>query len=394
MDIMNSGFEYSSVADSEDVQKFGSILQQCFLASPGEEEGWLKRMGVENIRLIREEKEVIGGLVVIPMGQWWGGESVSMTGIAGVGVAPECRGSGVALSLMQQAIKELYANDVPISVLYPATQRLYRKAGYEQGGSFCSWEIPASSIQVKEQPLSVKSVALDSEIFYELYSKQGKNINGYLNRNQTIWNRIIKPGEKEVFYGYIIGSIEKPEGYIIFGQRSTDNDNILSVVDWVILTNAAAQTFWSFLSNHRSQIDKVRWRSSAIDNSTLILPEQTAKNRFINRWMLRIINVEKALSTRGYPSGIETELHLQVTDDLIPENNGKFILSIANGSGNMTKGGKGELKLDIRGLAPLYTGLFSPQQLQLAGKLDATEKVISTATQIFAGTSPWMMDFF
>ncbi|MEM1394406.1 MAG: GNAT family N-acetyltransferase [Cyanobacteria bacterium P01_H01_bin.150] len=391
---MKREFEYSTVTNSEDIQKFGSILEQCFLAPPDEEQDWLKRMGVENIRLIREEKEIVGGLVVIPMGQWWNGATVPMTGIAGVGIAPESRGSGAALSLMQQTIKELYKNDVPISVLYPATQRLYRKLGYEQGGSFCSWEIPAQSIEVKEQPLPVKSVPIDSEIFYKLYTKQGKNINGYLNRNQTIWNRIMKPDEKEVFYGYIFGSAEKPEGYITINPRSTENDNILSVVDWVILTNAAAKTFWSFLSNHRSQIDKIRWRSSAIDNLTLILPEQTAKNRFIQRWMLRIINVEKALSIRGYSSGIETEFHLEITDDLISENNGKFILSIANGSGNIAKGGKGELKLDIRGLAPLYTGLFTPQQLQLAGKIDGTDEAISTATQIFAGSSPWMMDFF
>ena len=391
---MKREFEYSTVTSSEDVQKFGSILAQCFLASPDEEQAWVKRMGVENIRVIRKQKEIVGGLVTIPMGQWWNGGTVPMTGIAGVGIAPESRGSGAALSLMQQAIKELYVNDVPTSVLYPATQRLYRKVGYEQGGSFCSWEIPAQSIQIKEQPLPVKSVSLDSEIYYELYTKQARNINGYLNRNQTIWNRIIQPSDKEVFYGYVIGSIEKPEGYIIISQYSRDNENILSVVDWVTLTNAATKTFWSFLSNHRSQIDKIRWRSSAIDNLMFILPEQTAKNRFIQRWMLRIINVEKALSSRGYSPGIETELQLEITDDLIAENNGKYVLSIAKGCGKIIKGGKGELKLDIRGLASLFTGLFSPQQLQVAGKIDGTEQAISTATQIFAGTSPWMMDFF
>ncbi|MGF1673227.1 MAG: sterol carrier protein domain-containing protein [Rivularia sp. (in: cyanobacteria)] len=110
--------------------------------------------------------------------------------------------------------------------------------------------------------------------------------------------------------------------------------------------------------------------------------------------MLRIINVEKALSTRGYLSGIERELHLEITDDLIVENNGKFILSVSKGSGNVVKGGKGELKLDIGGLAPLYTGLFTPQQLQLAGKLNGTQAALSIATEIFTGSSPWMADFF
>ena len=172
------------------------------------------------------------------------------------------------------------------------------------------------------------------------------------------------------------------------------DDNILRVFDWVILTNAAATSFWSFLSNHRSQINKIRWRSSAIDNLSLVLPEQTAKNRYIQRWMLRIINVDNALSEREYSSNIEAELHLDIADDLIAENNGKFVLSVVNGKGNIEKGGKGDLKLDIRGLASLFTGLFSPQQLQLLGKIDGTESAISIATGIFADTSPWMMDFF
>ena len=112
------------------------------------------------------------------------------------------------------------------------------------------------------------------------------------------------------------------------------------------------------------------------------------------RWMLRVINVSTALEKRGYSPGIQAELHLEIRDDLLAENNGRFILSVANGRGEVTSGGKGEMKLDIRGLAPLYTGLFTPQQLQLAGQLDATETAMSAATQIFAGASPWMADFF
>ena len=390
---MKSEFRYSSDCDSEDSHSFGGILGQCFLSSPVEEQAWIKLMETENIRVIRKNKEVIGGLAVIPMAQWWGGKSVTMTGIAGVSIAPEYRGTGAALSLMQQTIKELHAKGVATSVLYPSVQQLYRKLGYEQAGSFYGWEAPVQSIQIREQPLPIKAVSTDSQIFYELYKKQAKNINGYLNRARPIWSRIMNPS-RDTFYAYLIGSTEQPQGYIIFSQHSAEDGAILRVRDWVVLTNAATKTFWSFLNNHRAQIDKIRWRSSVIDYLTLILPEQIAKIKFKQCWMLRIINLEKALSTRGYFSGIETELHLEITDDLIAENNGKFILSIHNGSGNITKGGKGELKLDIRGLASLFTGLFSPQQLQLAGKIDGTEQAISTATQIFAGTSPWMMDYF
>ncbi len=110
--------------------------------------------------------------------------------------------------------------------------------------------------------------------------------------------------------------------------------------------------------------------------------------------MLRVIDVSTALEKRGYPLGMETELHLEVRDNLLPENNGKFVLAVASGRGEVTRGGKGELQLDVRGLAPLYTGLFTPLQLQLTGQMEATQIAKLSATQIFAGSQPWMPDFF
>lgn len=388
-------FEYTQNVNSGDVQRLGKILNQCFIGSTEEWESYFNRVGVENLRVIHQGGEVAGGLAIIPMSQWWGGACVPMGGIAAVGIAPEYRGSGAAIALMQHTVKELYNTGVPISALYPATQYLYRKAGYEQAGNVGFWEVSTNSIQIREQPLPVKSVAANNvEIFDDLYHKQASLNNGFVDRNQFLWQEVIRPFDKETLYAYIIGETDKPQGYIIFSQDVKENNSFIEVRDWVILTTAAAQTFWSFLANHRSQIDKIQWKSSAIDFISLILPEQSAKIKHISRWMLRIIDVVKALEKRGYPAGIATELHLEIKDDLISENNGKFVLSVANGRGEVTKGGKGELQLDIKGLAPLYTNLFTPQQLQIGGKLEGTVTSLCTATQIFAGSSPWMANFF
>jgi predicted acetyltransferase len=391
---MTPQFEYSQNVNPEAVLGLSNILKQCFIEL-GENESYVNRIGVENLRIIHQNEQIAGGLALISMGQWWGGVSVPMTGIAAVGIACEYRGTGAAIALMQHTVKELYENGVPISVLYPATQRLYRKAGYEQAGATCVWEIPAESIQVREQLLAIKPVVpINLEVFHDLYHKQATLNNGNLNRNEFMWEGVSKPLEKEPLYAYLIGEADQPQGYIIFSQHADKDGAILRILDWVVLTTAAAQTFWSFLANHRSQINKIRWRSSPVDSLTLLLPEQTAKLKHISRWMLRVIDVVKALEKRGYPKKIQTELHLEIKDDLIAQNNGKFILSIANERGEVTKGGKGELQLDIKGLAPLYTGLFTPQQLQITGKLQATETSLDIATQIFAGSSPWMADFF
>ncbi|MEH1866831.1 MAG: GNAT family N-acetyltransferase [Nostoc sp.] len=392
---MMAQFEYSTLAHPQDIQQLEHILEQCFISALGGEEAYINMIGVENFRIIRRLEQVAGGLATLDMGQWWGGQRVPMTGIAVVGIAPEYRGSGAAIALMQQTLKELYDRGIAISALYPAVQGLYRKVGYEQGGSWCIWEIATQNIQVREQPLPLELVAsINHEVFHKLYQQQARQTHGYLDRHPAIWERIIQPNDKEIVYTYLIGTKDQPQGYIIFTQERTNNGEILFVKDWVLNTVAAAQTFWSFLASHRSQIQQVRWKSSAIDSLTLLLPEQTAKIKTTSRWLLRIIDVVKALELRGYPPGIQAELHLEIQDNLLTGNNGKFILSVTNGRGEVTKGGKGELQLDIRELAPLYTSLFTPYHLQIAGKLNGTETAILAATQIFAGASPWMADFF
>ena len=388
-------FQYSKLTHSQDIQQLGSILEQCFIMSSGDSEIYMKRLGRDKLRAIYQDQQLVGGLATIPMGQWWGGQCVPMTGIAAVGIAPEYRGSGAAIALIEKTLQELYHQEVPISVLYPATQRLYRKAGYEQGGSYCTWKISTDNIQVKELSLLLQSVDPQNYlIFQDLYQQQAKFTHGYLNRHPAIWQGLTQPDARETVYGYLMGDKDQPQGYIIFTQERTQNGTILKVRDWTMLTKAAIQTFWSFIANHRSQIDQVQWKSSLVDSLTLLLPEQTAKITQNQRWMLRIIDVVKALEMRGYPPGISTELHLAVKDDLLPANDGKFILSVADGRGEVTKGGKGELQLDIKGLAPLYTNLFTPQQLQLTAKLQATQTALLAATQIFTASSPGMVDFF
>ncbi|WP_287249172.1 sterol carrier protein domain-containing protein [Moorena sp. SIO4E2] len=42
----------------------------------------------------------------------------------------------------------------------------------------------------------------------------------------------------------------------------------------------------------------------------------------------------------------------------------------------------------------MYTGLYSPRQLQLTGYLKATNEALSVATLLFSGAEPWMPGIF
>jgi predicted acetyltransferase len=389
---MTAKYKYSQSASPEKTPKLGNILEQCFLEA-GLSPDYFQRIGLENLRFLEKNDEVIGGLMVVPMAQWWGGELVPMTGISAVGITPECRGDGAAIALMKNLIQELYEKQVPLSVLYAATQIPYRKVGYEQAGSACRWEIKTATLKIEKPSLPIKAMPVDSEIFHDLYKKQARQNNGNLNRHPTLWAPGLYPKEGEVMYAYLIGTLEKPQGYVIFSQHRGD-EVYIRLEDWVVLTAQAAQSLWAFLASHRSIIDKVHWKGSLADAFTLLFPEKTFECKSTSRWMLRVVDMVKALEMRGYPKEVDRELHLEVKDDLISENNGKYILTVANGRGNITQGGNGELKIDIKALAPLYTGLFSAYQLQVMGKLEAKETALLSASEIFSGLSPWMQDFF
>ncbi|MDX2213613.1 MAG: GNAT family N-acetyltransferase [Oculatellaceae cyanobacterium bins.114] len=390
---MNASFSYETLTSSQEEDEFSRLLSLCF-NSLGESL-YMKRVGSQNFRVMRQGGQLMGGLAILRMGQWYGGQCVPMAGIAAVGVAPEYRGSGVAIALMQKTLSELREQGIPLSVLYPATQRLYRKAGYEQGGSLCTWEVSTQAIHLSDRSLPVHSITPSVEVLEPLYRQKAQTYNGHLDRHAALWKDLTNTEVKEAIAStYLFGDINHPEGYAIFHQVRVNNSNRLIIKDWVLLTPASVQRFWSFLADHRTQIDHIQWRSSMVDPLTLLLPEQSADLVETERWMVRIIDVSKALEKRGYPADLQAELHLEIQDDLFLQNTGKFVLTVANGKSEVATSGNGDLKLTIRALSSLYSGLFTPQELKLMGQLEATESALKTAAHLFNSHAPWISDFF
>ena len=411
---MTPGLDYSPVDNSQDLQQIGVIISQCFGVSVSDCEAYIERIGSENFRVIRQagnaidqrSRYAIANLAMYPMAQWYGGKPVPMAGIAVVGVAPEYRGQGVAYQLMAETIMQLHEQGVPISTLYASTDTLYRKVGYERAGNRCLWKLSTKTISLCDvplEPLRERNLPMhrvepgNYQIFEEVYRQQAQANNGNLDRHHAIWENLVKPiiaKPEETIYSYLIGSETLPEGYIIFTQQEDDHGLRITIDDWALLTTAAIKRFWTFIADHRSLVNQVYWHSSPHDPLMLVLPEQTAKIDTRYYWMSRVIDVTKALEKRGYPVGIDGELHLEVNDDLIEANNGRFRLRVHQGQGEVTPGGNGDLQISIRGLASLYSGLYSPRQLQLAGYLKATNEALSVATLLFSGSEPWIPDMF
>lgn len=386
-------FEVRPLKSKAEAEQFGALLGQGFIADSRVETQELGQIGYPYGRLLFIANQLAGGLAQLPMGQWFGGRQVRMTGIASVTIAPEFRGVGAAKYLMQQCLQELHQKRIALSTLYPATQALYKRMGYGQAGTRYAWQVPTAAIRLNSRPLPARPLEPTLDTLQTLYRQQSQIHSGCLERHPMIWQRLLRTDLEQSLYCYGFGPVQRLEGYILFTQTHTPEGSILNIRDWVTLSGEAAQSFWSFLASHQSQIDKVRWFSSAVDGLSRLLSEQVAAVISGERWMTRIVSVPEALSQRGYPP-VSTELNLEVEDPILPANSGRFRLKIDSGKGTVQPGGLGDLKLSISTLATLYSGFFSAQQLYAQGALAGSSMALETAALLFSGGSPWMGDFF
>ncbi|MFP4299074.1 MAG: enhanced intracellular survival protein Eis [Spirulinaceae cyanobacterium] len=388
-----SMFEVTPLHSENDSQRLGEILCQCFNFAREKVPAYLEGIGIENFRVVRSNQGVLGGLAIYNMAQYFGGKAIPTGGVAAVGIAPEYRGQGAAKVLLRAILQELYAKNVPLSTLYPATQRLYRAVGYEQAGMRCLWQIPLADLALRDRICSVYYLE-KPDIFKlnKIYQQLAPRFDGYLHRHLFLWARILH--EEAPFYAYELREGEIPVGYIIYQQDRSEAGLTLQIRDWVALTPGALQTLWTLISDYRSQVDYCRWYGGTIEPRLLCLPEQTAEIRESDTWFLRVVNVPQALMLRGYPDGIEGELYFEVQDDVIPQNEGKWVLRLSQGTATVEKSDRADLSFNSRGMAALYAGLYSAQQLAATGLIAGTEKAIQWANTLFRANCPNMPDFF
>jgi predicted acetyltransferase len=203
--------------------------------------------------------------------------------------------------------------------------------------------------------------------------------------------------------GYLAAHPEngRAEGYVyLYEKESADHPYVLSVTDLTALTPAAGNTLLRFLSEHRSINDEIVMYGRADDPLFTLLPERNYSVRLLDHWMVRIVDVGAALMARGYGPALTCELHLDVHDDVLLANNGRFVLELHNGVPTVSTGGQGTMQIDIRALASLYTGFNSPAELLGTGRLQVASRSASAsdplaaAQAVFAGPAPWMTEMF
>lgn len=391
---MSSNREYLT-PNLEEAKQLTLMLAQALHfhnPTPEEMQVWLDRVGHEDFRYTCVDGNMASGLRIIWMGQWFGGVRVPAAGITVVGAAPEYRGKGTTSWLMQRMHEEVRERGCPISVLFPATLGFYRSSGYERAGAWNTYELELDRVGVKNRDLDVWPIPPGEYGEVErLYNQRAAQTNGTLDRPSLMWKRSHEPKDK-IAYRYLFGRNGDAEGYVSFMQGGQFEP--IKITDHCVLTRDAGLRLLGLLADHRSLATKVEWSGGPNDPLLYLLPEQKTKATDRLDWVVRITDVERALSARGYPAPLNARFDFEIADDQLSWNNGRFTMDISNGRAEVRRGGEGSLRMDIRTLAPLYTAYYTPQELKVMGRLEGDDRTIATAQLAFSGPRPWMEDIF
>jgi len=358
---------------------------------------WVDQVGRENFRLVRDDRALAGLLNVIEMGQFFGGRSVPMVGISGVAVSPIQRGRGAASALMASVCRE-YAErgDTPLSALYPASLALYQGVGYDLAGgrykvSMTGWSMKRSYREGELVTLPSDSVPAEARA---LHRQQAAVHNGTLDRGAFIWHRTTGGGQKPTV-GYGVRAPDGTlEGYVYLRRFNRDGSDHTWLSDFVAVTERATRRLFTLLGDLKTTSESVSWAGSPSDPRLALCADPTYKVTLYSSWMLRVLDVAAALQARGYSPGVSGVVHLDVADELLPANAGRYVLDVREGRAEVTRGGRGDVALDVRGLASIYSGYATGHDLRLVGLAAGGDAELAALTALFAGPAPWMAGDF
>lgn len=393
-----TSFEIRPVEGDEEGLSFFRMAARALLSPPADAEKWMLREGLDNVRLALVDGRLAGGLSVQRMGQWFGGRSVPCGAIRAVAIAPEFRGQNVAGRLLRHTLDELARDGIPLSMLFPATQHVYRRAGFEQAGVWVEYLATLGDFPSRSGGLEVTEVSPHDERLRSLYTEQSRRASGPFDRSDWLWRRTVEPfnlAEHELS-AYLLGPLDAPEGYLLVHVQRGEgqHDSAIVLRDRALLTPAALSRAQSFLAHHRSTLHGgVRLHGGIVEPLLIGLPNQLQDTARRIDWMLRLTDPPAALSARGYHPALSAEIHLVILDDASSPAEQPWTIRVRDGRASMTPGGEARLRVDVRGLAAMYSGHLGASDAALLGYLQGDPAQAALLEAIFAGPRPFTDDF-
>jgi predicted acetyltransferase len=351
-----------------------------------------------------------------------GSELLPAAGVTWVSVLPTYRRRGVLSGIMRRQLEDVRGRGEPIAVLWASEAAIYSRFGYGRA----SWtfrftirrgEGALAATVVADRGLVLR-LADPSAVLAELakvYDSVLPGRPGLFVRNEAWWQRIIydppehRQGASPV--RCLLAEDESgPRGYALYSAlRLPDPEpflpaTVVTVRELMTVDPAASAALWTDLLS-RDLTSELRAWLRPVDDPLLyqLADGRRARPQPADGLWVRITDVPGALTGRRYSCPVDAVI--EVRDDLLPANAGRWRLTTASGAGDAGLGlaascarvsSAADLELDVTQLGAAYLGGTRLGTLAEAGLV--TELRPGAVRQLSAAMSwdpaPWCPTIF
>jgi predicted acetyltransferase len=386
----------------EDRKALGHLLALAFGGTEAGGERYLdpahnRRLDPELVYVAEEDGVPRATATELPMQVHVDGRAVPMGGVSAVATHPAYRRKRLAKSLLEAVIHGMRERGVHISMLAPFAHAFYRASGYELAGESIVYDLSPSELPTSPEQSRVRAYReTDLPTIEAMLEAEALQHPLCIRRGESRWREVLNrdpagDGEDEAREAAVYERDGSLEGYLIYRYRKAagggERSRILEVPELVAGTQRAREALFSFMAAYDPLEWRVKYQAPPGDPLHPFLESSYVRATVEPENMIRLVDVEGALSHLSRP--VPEPLVLEVTDDVIPENNGAYTVN----EGNVVRGAAApeRVKLDVRQLAQLYAGYLSAEQLHRRGLVGpGSGRALELLDAIFPAGDPWV----
>lgn len=276
-----------------------------------------------------DDGELMSCLAVIPYTFQFDGSKTKGGGIGGVCTYPQHRRKGTVRALFQEALKDMYDNDVIFSYLYPFSESFYRKFGYEKAVNSLLWDfdlrfIPKASYKGTFTLYDKGEISPEFKALYEAFAAKH---NLMVHRDDYDWDALNNAkGALNNIYAYLYrGENKEPKGYMIFNKEAENNSSYLKSREIIFDSFETLKAMFGLLSTYAADFSFIRTRLPECYNMRYFCSDYVrsqSKISYIFDGMVRAVNVREILKMAAYKG--EGGLTIKITDEQLKNNSSTF----------------------------------------------------------------------
>lgn len=341
---LGMGITSGKAAKAVENQRARKLYEEIFDEdSPAFVDYYFRVKAAENeIFVVENEKqEILATLHLNPYKMMFCDERVKTNYIVAVATRADCRHQGMMRSLLQASLQEMYRREETFTWLMPAAEAIYRPFGFRFIYEKNKMTVTADVLQRTETDENWQ-IHSDQEVSGDIFCEEAKKedlaelacfaekqlsklAEVYTVHDIAYFEQRMQEAECEGGRLVLIRNENRICGYFLALREQREA--------WEIVVENAVQK--------QAFPAVLRWLEAGREKCTLTafpkIWEQYAKSENVPAIMGRIVHLERFV--RCLKTKKEQEFKIRLTDSLIPENNGYFLIKTGAGGGTVTKAG-------------------------------------------------------